>query len=192
MSQRVASGSVLGFRPFFTPSLPQFTSLTWTPTSTMASTTATTTQHLAPVLTPIRGLPVPAVQSVLLPVLFGGLMLAAIGVGLFQWAHQRQKEKERQSGIRAARLRRASSPFAPIAMANVNPDLEAGTINRDARELSDSFPSSLCTADPIVPHAQESLEPTKSSEAEGRLSRANSTRSFNLPRKPPPPYQPYA
>lgn len=172
----------------------------------MASTTATTTQHLAPVLTPIRGLPVPAVQSgsssgspdgatvmlVLLPVLFGGLMLAAIGVGLFQWAHQRQKEKERQSGIRAARLRRASSPFAPIAMANVNPDLEAGTINRDARELSDSFPSSLCTADPIVPHAQESLEPTKSSEAEGRLSRANSTRSFNLPRKPPPPYQPYA
>jgi hypothetical protein len=34
---------------------------------------------------------------------------------------------------------------------DVNPDLEAGTINRDARELSDSFPSSLCTADPIVP-----------------------------------------
>lgn len=159
MSRLVASGSVLGFRPFFTPSLPQFTSLTWTPTSTMASTTATsvskTTQHLAPVLTPIRGLPNPAVQSgsssgspegatvmlVLLPVLFGGLMLAAIGVGLFQWVHQRQKEKERQSGIRAARLRRASSPFAPIAMANVNPDLEAGTINRDTRELSFTFAS---------------------------------------------------
>lgn len=78
---------------------------------------------------------------VLLPVLFGGLMLAAIGVGLFQWVHQRQKEKERQSGIRAARLRRASSPFAPIAMANVNPDLEAGTIDRDNRELLISSPS---------------------------------------------------
>lgn len=123
----------------------------------MASTTATsvsTTQLPAPVLTPIRGLPVPAVQSgsssgspesativlVLLPVLFGGLMLAAIGLGLFQWVHQRQKEKERQTGIRAARLRRASSPFAPIPMANVNPDLEAGTINRDTRELPFSFP----------------------------------------------------
>ncbi|GAA5868534.1 hypothetical protein JCM3774_005420 [Rhodotorula dairenensis] len=183
MSQIAASGtvhSVLGFRPF-TPNLPHFTQLSWTPTSMATTTPRPTHQQVWP--TPIRGLPVPAqsgstsgspaaatVMLVLLPILFGGLMLAALGLGLLQWVRQRRREKERQSGIRAARLRRAtSSPFAPVPMANVVPDLEANAASGDGG----------------------SLYTTKSSEAcEGRLSRAGSTRSYNLPRKPPPPYQP--
>ncbi|GAA5984699.1 hypothetical protein JCM10908_003466 [Rhodotorula pacifica] len=177
--------SVLGFRPF-TPSLPHFTQLSWTPTSTpMARATASPSTLRYTLPTPLRGLPMPSqsgstaggpadgagatVMLVLLPILFGGLTLVAIAVGFWQWHTQRQKEKERQSGMRAARLRRASSPFAPIPMANVNPDLEAGMASRE----------------------QDPLHVSKSAEAaDGRLSRANSARSYNLPRKPPPPYHP--
>lgn len=209
MSQLAASGtvhSVLGFRPF-TPSLPHFTHLSWTPVS-MATTTTTSATLRQVWPTPIRGLPVPAqsgstsgspaaatVMLILLPVLFGGLMLAALGLGLLQWARQRQREKEHQSGLPAARLRRStSSPFASIPMANVVPDLEAGVANEDGGTSLLSSPTYLKSVDRGTdaksPHAG-SLHRNKSSEAgEGRVSRAGSTRSYNLPRKPPPPYQP--
>lgn len=134
--------SVLGFRPF---SLPPWTSITWTPTAMSASATLTPTATARKsVFLPSQGFPNlptvvpqpsgdnsstgPTVLLVLLPVLFGSLMLLAIGLGVAQYYRQRAREQQRQSGLRTARLRRGSThPFTTHEMSVVNrPDLETG------------------------------------------------------------------
>lgn len=142
--------SVLGFQPF-TPNLPDFTSLTFTPTP-MASSTP----ELRPIhsnMFPTRTFPsltsgtsAPAafgamddktaatttILLVLLPIIFGSLLLVAVFLGVYQWNKARQKEQERRSGLRAAHLRRASSPAwitEPVPL--VLRDLETGRPEHD-------------------------------------------------------------
>ncbi|POY75942.1 hypothetical protein BMF94_1026 [Rhodotorula taiwanensis] len=79
----------------------------------------------------------PTVLLVLLPVLFGSLMLLAIGLGVAQYYRQRAREQQRQSGLRTARLRRGSThPFTTHEMSVVNrPDLETGFSRYDQTRL---------------------------------------------------------
>ncbi|GAA5968657.1 hypothetical protein JCM11641_007714 [Rhodosporidiobolus odoratus] len=107
--------------------------------------------------------------ALILPILFGALILLAALYALLHWQQKRIKEREREVGRQAAKLRRGRVR-------------EGGRRDEAGREV---FELKLKEDQGV----EEMLETLKYREDIARVESNNSTKTFDLPRKPPPAYE---
>ncbi|GAA5907422.1 hypothetical protein JCM6882_003856 [Rhodosporidiobolus microsporus] len=167
------SSSIAGFRP--RPSLPHFPGFSFPRPSVATSTTATSHSTLSPAAHRSDG---PNTLLVtIIPIVVGALLLLAGLYALLQWQHRRTKRREEETQMQAVKLRRV----------RYGGGTTAGSFSSAATSRGENVELEL--------HHQQSVEDMlntlKFREDLARVERSSSFKTHDLPRKPPPAYEPF-
>ncbi|GAA5836762.1 hypothetical protein JCM9279_007654 [Rhodotorula babjevae] len=176
------STSVLGFRPFTLafPTADVARTFEPRPTSTRPSTTTTTFSSPIPTrsihnphLAPTADSPTTGVLTIVLPTLFSALLVLGIGIALISCLSRRAKSKQ---GAQSAKLRKRGSVGSEEEA--YNPAQWCASSRREMVELE---------LDDVDRRTFRSL---KVADEVAQVRRAASFKTHDLPRKPPPAYEP--
>ncbi|GAA5899673.1 hypothetical protein JCM8208_000625 [Rhodotorula glutinis] len=181
MDAATFSTSVLGFRPFTLAFPTADVARTFEPRPTPAHPSTTTTASepiptrplVNPHLAPTTDSPTTGVLTIVLPTLFSALLLLGIGIALIACLSRRAKSKK---GSSTAKLRKRTSVGSEEQA--YDPAQWSASSRREMIELE---------LDDVDRRTFRSL---KAADEVAQVRRAASFKTHDLPRKPPPAYEP--
>ncbi|GAA5921023.1 hypothetical protein JCM3775_004055 [Rhodotorula graminis] len=181
MSAATLSASVLGFRPFTLAFPTADIARTFDPRPTQAhptttfpnSTTIPTRPIVNPHLAPTADSPTTGVLTIVLPTLFSALLVLGLGIALMACLSRRAKSKK---GPSSAKLRKRGSVGSEEQAHD--PAQWTASSRREMIELE---------LDDVDRCTFRSL---KAADEVAQVRRAASFKTHDLPRKPPPAYEP--
>ncbi|GAA5853324.1 hypothetical protein JCM8547_000284 [Rhodosporidiobolus lusitaniae] len=172
------SRSVLGWRTAYPQATAVFPTLfptiyrssSWSRTTSAASLTH---HHPVGATSSNSGGGIKQLVAVVVPILVGAILLLFALYALLRWQHKRARQREEETQRQAAKLRRARMAHGGM---------------REHRPMGRREPVEFELK--AVRSTEDMLNTLKYREDLARLERSHTYKSFDLPRKPPPAYEP--